>query len=246
MDVKRHTLLDITDRGREDILVELAGSGPDSGMLRKKYAQILLPEEAGARVPGIARREEGTLRPGFIPVGFSAPMINNEGRLRVAAFIREEDVVRTTSPYELLSLTAALPRNACNTALAHARDQAKGLHLVLGVWGSAALELYTGLPCTHQDSDLDLLVAVAPQQSLSLFLHKIESIEAHLNLRIDVELDLANGYGVHLKELFGQGRTVLGKSLTDVALLSRKQILAELPQEGFGQILSRAAGGQYG
>ncbi len=230
MGLKRHTLLDITDSGREDVLVELAGNGPDSDLLRDKYAQILLSENVGARVPGVARREEGTLRPGFIPVGFSSPMAGHEGRLRVAAFVRQKDVSRSTSPYELLSLMSAPPRNACNTALALARNQAQEMGLALGVWGSAALELYTELPCTHQDSDLDLLVAVAPRETLACFLLKIESIEAHLDLRIDIELDLASGYGVHLKELFGQGRTILGKSLIDVAMFSREQIFSELPQ----------------
>jgi phosphoribosyl-dephospho-CoA transferase len=230
MDLKRHTMLDITDRGREYILAELSGDGPDSGLLMDKYAQILLPEKSGCRVPGIVRREEGTLRSGSIPIGFSSLMTGNEGRLRVAAFVRQEDVSRSTSPYELLSLMSAPPRNACNTALALVRNQARESGLVLGVWGSAALELYTGLPCTHQDSDLDLLVAVAPREALAHFLLKIESIEAHLDLRIDVELDLANGYGVHLKELFGSGRTVLGKSLIDVAMFPCEQIFAELPQ----------------
>ena len=41
MELKRHTLLDITDSGREGILVELAGKDPDSDLLRDKYAQII-------------------------------------------------------------------------------------------------------------------------------------------------------------------------------------------------------------
>lgn len=241
MDLKRHALLDITDRGREAILAELSGTGPESGTLREKYAQFVLPHAAGARVPGIARREEGAPRPGLIPVGFSAPVAGNEGRLRVAAFVRQAEVLHITTPYELLSLSTVTPRNPCNTALVHAREQAKALGLVIGVWGSAALELYTGLPCTHQDSDLDLLVAVAPREALSCLLDKIAAIETRLGLRIDLELELANGYGVHLKELFGAGQTVLGKSLSDVVLLPREKILAELPQAG--PLPHRAAAG---
>jgi phosphoribosyl-dephospho-CoA transferase len=246
MDLKRHTLLDITDQGREFILAELAGSGSESIRLREKYAQILLPQAAGARVPGIARREEGNPRSGLIPVGFSAPLSGIDGRLRVAAFVRQEDVSRSTTPYELLMLITAPPRNACNKALALVREQAKMLGLVIGVWGSAALELYTGLPCTHDESDLDLLVAAAPREVLSCFLQKIVSIETHLDLRIDVELDLANGYGVHLKELFGRSHTVLGKSLNDVALLPREQVLTELPQEDALHIRATTVEAQYG
>lgn len=231
MDLKRHTLLDINDDGRLRMLAELAGSGPDSEMLREKYAQVLLPEAAGSRIPGVVRREEGPLRHALIPVGFSAPTAGGEGRLRVASFTRPEEIVRMTSPYELLSLMTATPRNTCITALAIARVHAQVFGLTIGVWGSAALELYTGLPCTHNDSDLDLLIAAAPVAPLHRFLLKVESIEKHFGLRVDVELELPNGYGVHLKELFGRGRTVIGKSLGDVTLLSREQILWELSQE---------------
>jgi hypothetical protein len=84
-------------------------------------------------------------------------------------------------------------------------------------------------------------VSVASREALAHFLLKIESIEVHLDLRIDVELDLASGYGVHLKELFGQNHTVLGKSLIAVAMFPREQIFAELPQEEPVQIRSRVA-----
>jgi len=246
MKLRRHTLLDITDGARKDILAELSGSGPDNVMLRERYAQVILPELAGARIPGIVRREEGPLRSGCIPVGFSAPLASNEGRLRMATFVRKRDVVRTTSPYELVALPISPPRNVCTRALDLAKNHAQGLNLTLGVWGSAALELYTGLPCTHQNSDLDLLVSIAPREALSQFLLKIKAIEERLDLRVDVEIDLPDGYGVNLKELFGQGRAVLGKSLADVAMLPREQILAELPQEEPIQMLSREASGSHG
>jgi phosphoribosyl-dephospho-CoA transferase len=93
------------------------------------------------------------------------------------------------------------------------------------------MELYTGLPCTHEGSDLDLLVAAASRKRLSRFIDEIRFMEEHFALRIDVELELPNGYGVHLKELLGQGRTVIGKSINGVALFPREQMLAELPHD---------------
>jgi phosphoribosyl-dephospho-CoA transferase len=227
MNWKRHTLVDLSDAGREAILAELAGSGAMSAILREKFGRVLLPERAGARVPGIIRREDGPSRLGCVPVGFSEPVSDGESRLRIAAFARLEDVVRVTSPYEIMSLP--VPRRTANTeGLIAARAQAESLSLVLGVWGSMAMELYTGLPCTRKGSDLDLLVAAAPQERLSVFMVAIKAIEERFDLRIDVELDLPNGYGVQLKELLGQGRTVLGKSITGVALFPRLEILAEL------------------
>ena len=246
MILKRHFLIDVTDRGRQAILDEVSGSGPQSARRRERYARVLLPDQAGARIPGVARREEGVTRPDGIPVGFSAPIAGKEGRLRVTAFVRPEEIARTTSPYDLLALVTVVSHNACTRALEIAKRQARTSGLLLGVWGSVAAELYTGLSCTHRDSDLDLLVAAAPRQTLFRFLVAVEALEKSMGLRIDVELDCFNGYGVQLKELFGQGRTVLGKSLTDVALLPREQILAELPQEPPWPIPAANIGGQHG
>jgi hypothetical protein len=77
---KRHTLIDISDTGREAILAELAGSGADRAMLREKFGRVLLPEMAGVRVPGIVRREDVSPRSGCVPVGFSALL--SDGALR--------------------------------------------------------------------------------------------------------------------------------------------------------------------
>jgi phosphoribosyl-dephospho-CoA transferase len=230
MNWKRHTLVDISDAGRESILAELAGNYINSPVLREKFGCVLLPELAGARVPGIVRREDSTPRSGYVPVGFSEPVSVGEERLRIAAFARVEDVVKVTSPYEIMLLP--IPRRTASTeALIAAKAHAESLALVLGVWGSVAMELYTGLPCTNKDSDLDLMVASASEEKLSSFMIEIEAIAEHFGLRVDVELDLPNGYGMQLKELLGQGRAVLGKSITGVTLFPRVQILAELPHD---------------
>jgi phosphoribosyl-dephospho-CoA transferase len=232
MNWKRHTMVDISDSGREAILAELAGTGANSATLKERLGRVLLPELAGARIPGIVRREEAAPRLGCVPVGFSEPISNHSERLRLAAFARLQDVVRAVSPYEVISLP--IPQRTAGTeALIIAKARADSLGLTLGVWGSAAMELFTGLPCTRKDSDLDLLVAAASEERLSLFMAEIETLEERFSLRIDVEVDLPNGYGVQMKELLGEGHTVLGKSIADVALLPRDQTLAELPHNAF-------------
>jgi phosphoribosyl-dephospho-CoA transferase len=227
---KRHTLIDVSDAGREAILAELAGSGHESAVLREKFGRVLLPDLAGARVPGIVRREDLAPRLGCVPLGFSEPLSNGQGRMRIAAFARLTDVAVVTSPYEVTLFP--IPRRTFLTKAFEASCAlAESLGIMLGVWGSLAIELYTGLPCTSEGSDLDLIVAAAPQERLSRFLTGIEDVEEIFRLRIDVELDLPSGYGIQLKEFFSQGRTVLGKGTMDVALLSREQILAELPYD---------------
>jgi phosphoribosyl-dephospho-CoA transferase len=227
---KRHTLLDISDAGRKAILEELVGNSCDDEQQRELLSQVLLPMKAGGRIPGIVRREEQAVRSGNIPVGFSSPGRSGAGRMRVAAFTRPEDVVRVTTPYELISLP--LPRRTpCMEALAAAKLIAGTCNLLIGVWGSAALELYTDLPYTHHHSDLDLLVTVASREVLLRFLVEVCALEEHFGLRIDLELDLPNGYGVALKELLGSGRSVLGKSTDSVALLMRDEVFTCLPQQ---------------
>lgn len=224
MNWRRHILVDISDAGRVEILSELAG---DSPVLREKFGDILLPEKAGARVPGIVRREELNHRPDCLAVGFCGSTAAPEGRLRVAAFANPTDVVQVTTPFELMSLP--IPNRTPSTkALKEIKILADALGLDLGVWGSVALELYTGLPYTHNDSDVDLLVAAAPRNILSYLMRELKALEKFFAVRIDAEVDLPNGYGVHLKELLGQGRMVLGKNLAGVALFPREQILAEL------------------
>ncbi len=225
MNWKRHTLVDISDEGREGILSELSGNDP---VLRGKIAPVLMPEVAGARIPGITRREESAPRPGCVAIGFSSVLTNKGERLRLASFVNPDNVVRVTSPYELPEMPIPL-RTRCTQALAAALHEAKILNLSIGVWGSAALELYTGLPYTHDESDLDLLVGTAPLETLSRFLDAIKGMEDRYSLRIDVELDLPNGFGVHLKELLGQTRTVIGKGLHEVKMFQREQLLASLP-----------------
>jgi phosphoribosyl-dephospho-CoA transferase len=199
--------------------------------MKQRLEAVLLANGAGVRVPGVVRREDADARPGCVPVGFSDPFAGNGERLRVAGFARLEDILSAATPYELASLPLSA-RSSVMQALAQAKEKAAPLSIRLGVWGSAAIETYTGLPCTREGSDLDLLVNEAPIEALSAFMDEMRGVEDSFHLRIDVELDLACGYGVQLRELLGAGRTVLGKGLSDVVLLDRTRIIAELPHNG--------------
>ena len=101
--------------------------------------------------------------------------------------------------------------------------------LQIGVLGSAALELITGLPYTDENSDIDLIVKPAGYNRLLQF---YRAAQACCNeIKMDFELDLPNGYGVKLAEIFMETQTVLGKSLEDVSLLNRKDVMQYLKFE---------------
>ena len=227
---KRHTLIDVSDAGRAAILAAYTVDNHGRRAAIDQFSQMLLAEKAGARIPGIVRRPDGTVPAACVPVGFCSPWAGTDGRLRVAALVNREEILHVTSPYALLGLPIP-ERTASLRALTAVHRIAGSLGLRLGAWGSAALELYTGLPFTHQESDLDLLVAPAPRDVLACFMDEIRGLEEHFALRVDVELDLPAGYGVQLKELLGKGRMVIGKSSSDVALLARAQVLSQLPDQ---------------
>lgn len=220
---RRHTLLALTDEGRKRAYAGLDQKTKESApgaeirrLVRDGYGDV--------KIPGIVRREESLeYSPDMVPVGFVAPVLNNGVRIRVPAFARERDVVRAITPYDVLSQGFDL-RNACLAALAEAVKAAGNSGVVLGVWGSASLELCTGLAYTHDGSDLDLLVKPAPEHRLRDFLSLLAKLEGKHGLRIDVELDLPNGYGVQLKELVTDVGSVLGKSAHAVSLLPRDQV----------------------
>jgi len=226
---RRHTLIDISARGRESLLTACLTGPCGQQVPAEVVAQVVLPELAGVAIPGIVRRGEAVdWLASRLPIGFCAPDAGPEGRLRFAATVSCEDVVGITSPYDLMARTVS-DRTPCLEALNLLRTAAGKFGLQLGVWGSAALEIFTGLSYTHEHSDLDLLVAPAPRQALEAFLDTVHGVEDRFRLRIDVELDLADGFGVQLKELLSTGRTVLGKSIAEVALLPRAQVWSQLP-----------------
>lgn len=225
---KRHTLVDISDAGRKSLLATMLAEESARRISFRQVSELLLPEFAGARIPGIVRRADVALPAGAVAVGFSSPCAGPDGRLRLAATIDVANIVDVMSPYALMAMPISGRTRSLRTLQA-AGELSGRLGLRLGVWGSAALEVCTGLPYTHQASDLDLLVAPAPLEVLTCFLKEMYKLEQQCALRIDIELDLSDGYGVQLKELMGSGRIILGKSLVDVALLSREHIWSQLP-----------------
>ncbi len=227
---KRHTLIDISDAGRAAVLAAYTASDHGRQATRDQVAQVLLAEKAGARIPGIVRRPDGAVPAACVPVGFCSPRAGSDGRLRVAGLVHRKEILSITSPYALLG--RLIPeRTASLRALTAAHRIAVVLGLSLGAWGSAALELYTGLPFTHRESDLDLLVAPAPRAVLACFMDEMRKLEEYFSLRIDIELDLPAGYGVQLKELLGGVHMVIGKSFADVALLPRTLVMSQLPDQ---------------
>lgn len=212
MEVRRHDLV-MADWGEE-----VVSSIPHQG-LRELVSQ--------GRIPGIVRRDEAhplaTGAPYYtehdiVPVGFVYPYREDGMRIRHPSRIRGDAILRITSPYEIPTFEYGR-RTAPLDALSQLSETAP-----LGVWGSAAMEIVTGLPYTDALSDLDLLVKGCSHQELTQLFYDVTAAETSFGIRIDVEITLTSGYGVNLKEYLSSVPEVLGKGVADVILINREDI----------------------
>ena len=166
-----------------------------------------------------------------IAIGFVHHKRIDGNRIRIGACTAADDVVTIMTPYEVLTRRAFAftTRNRCMQIVRQLYELADVFDLQIGVLGSAALELITGLPYTDENSDIDLIVKPAGYNRLLQFYRAAQACCSDINM--DFELDLPNGYGVKLAEIFMETQTVLGKSLEDVSLLNRKDVMQYLKSE---------------
>lgn len=219
--LKRHDLVFVSAAGKRKIWNELAAHY--NGEVLRMVEEVLC---GTVDVPGFVRRSEE--RPGKIALGFVHHRRLNDNRLRIAAFAEPQDVVIAMSPYEVMQRRAFAfdAPNLCVETLLKLYSLAAEYDLQIGALGSAALELATDLPYTDDESDIDLLIKPAAYEKLLDFYRTAQ--ENFGQIKLDFELDLPNGYGVKLAEIFMDTKTVLGKSLDDVNLLYRTDIMKYL------------------
>lgn len=181
-------------------------------------------------LPGIVRREEIDVTQGDnyysenekVFIGFVYPYTENGRRLRFGSSVPGNKITKLVTPYEVSNYSFK-PRTPALSALFQIINQFK-----VGVWGSTSLEIITGLPYTHDMSDLDLLVKnYAPEELINL-LSFCNGLESSIGIKIDIEINLKSGYGINLKEYASESDTLLGKGLRDVVLIDRKSIEAYL------------------
>lgn len=219
---KRHDLLDITDKGRWWASEYLSSTGRVENL--QQVVKLITEGHDGVKVPGIVRREDYEDIQGAIPVGFSSPFLVDGRRIRIPTFVPPEEVVRTNSPYQVLEGDFA-SRTASLKALSEMKRAASGLGIKLGAWGSAGLEIHTGLPYTHAASDLDLLIGVAELHRILTFVEDALAMGQRYRCRVDIELDLPSGYGINVLELLKGTDLILAKGLNGVELIHRSTVL---------------------
>ena len=219
--LKRHDLIYVSRQGKDKIWQDIAAQY--SGMSAELVDDVL---QGKVDIPGFVRRSDE--KKDAVAIGFVHHKRIDGNRIRIGAFTTVEDIITVMTPYEVMQRKAfaGAARTPCLEAVSRLFALAEIFDLQVGILGSAALELVTGLPYTDEHSDIDLLVKTAPYNRLLQFYRAAQTSFGTINM--DFELDLPNGYGVKLAEVFMETQTVLGKSLDDVNLLSRKDIMAYL------------------
>ncbi len=214
--LKRHDLVFLSQAAKDSIWQELS-------KVYKSTAYELLKDvlHSSIDIPAIIRRDDEQEK---VAVGFVHHQRINGNRLRIAGFAAEEEIERVMDPYDVLQrkiFTREL-RTKCLKAAVKIYDLALAYGIHIGVLGSVSLELVTGLPYTDADSDLDFLIQPPSLGKLNAFYNDAKEIAPEVNM--DFEVEFPNGYGVKLAEVLMDTKTVLGKSLEDVKLLTRDEI----------------------
>lgn len=238
----RHDLVDISPEGRR----QLSGQAWDvKGLLRvdswpspsaRSYCKHVLEHGLkGVYLPGIVRRftdsDTDSARElygddradDFIAVGFVIPFMPESRRIRVPCVLHCKHITRRMTPEQVANLPF-VPRTPALAALSVMKERALD-KISLGVWGSSALEIYTGLPYTDDRSDLDVVVTGVSMDEVAHIVELADTLEKSFPVRIDVEVQLEEGWGVNGRELLSGRDTILVKGIREVKLARREGLL---------------------
>lgn len=220
----RHDLVAIVPAVRRSITVEVLGDA--AWWPSDAVEQLLCGEVKGVALPGIVSRQEGDA-PG-LSVGFASPYRQKGVRLRGRAVVPFSSVSLIRDPYQVITdaRCTAVPNLPVFDVLDEAWALASAAGLPCGVFGSVALALATGLPYCHEESDLDLVVKLGALDAVERFHDAVCALSRESGVAIDVELELPDGAGIKLAELFDEGNTVLAKGFTGVCLMGKDEVRA--------------------
>ncbi len=214
--LQRHDFLYISPEGRQRLAEEFAKEC--SPAIKEAVLDMFsFPGKGSEGIPGIVRRVPEDRRH-MAPVGFVPPRRFQGQRLRIASFVKDTEVVKKVTPYEVLQQEV----QERTPVLKAVREVAAVCgQMEFGVIGSAGLEILTGIPYTNLASDLDLVIGPHPKKSLQEIWEVLQKIGEKYALPIDLEVALPNGYGIKAAELFMHTSTLLGKGSHNVTLLAR-------------------------
>lgn len=157
-----------------------------------------------------------------------------QGRQRVAARFKHEDLIRVSPAIEIRDCLAGLDARAAQV-LSELNSSIQKCGASVGVFGSLAWESLTGESYRHEASDVDLICDVTSHLQLEACLDALEEAAGKLAFRLDGELRFPNGEAVAWRELANHRNSpqakILVKGPVDVSLKPASSVTEILVEE---------------
>ncbi|NBH73840.1 hypothetical protein D3Z51_17900 [Clostridiaceae bacterium] len=219
----RHTLIWVTPEGRQYAAEHIVSWQWEEDTPESMAWKRLLVQDV--EVPGIICRQPEQ-EEGFWLAGFSHWEYRNGSRMRMQAYVPEETVWKSCSPFELCREGERERLCEKYPELKPVFEAAGGFGVEVGLYGSTALEWVTKRPYRNQGSDFDLYVRAGQEEGLQGFGRELQRMEKDQGVCFDVEAEI-KGFGVKLKEFLERRKTFLGKGLYEVRLLGAEDVIKD-------------------
>jgi phosphoribosyl-dephospho-CoA transferase len=178
---------------------------------------------ATGTIPGIIRRSAPCDGSG-IGIGVSFPLFEGGSRLRFASSVTAESICAVGMPCEIIDqpFDASVKPLA---VLAEIKAALPGWQGKIGVFGACSLQFLTGLSYLHDGSDMDLIFDGGSPHALAEACRVLQECESSTGIRIDAEVIARRRFGVKLREIFSNQKTVLAKTINSVDILDRGDVM---------------------
>lgn len=208
-------LITLTQEGKQQAIACVSSKDAQTlTLLWNRYPQV----------PVICARQSGRAPKGWLDGGISFPEREGETRVRFAVTVPESEILSVVTPWQIFSMFTQ-----DRSGYVREKEQLRrlaGEDLKIGMFGSIALEQYTGLPYVHKESDFDLVVKAGGKEAVNRFWSGVKAA----GMAADAELLLKNGWYVKIAELFSGSGTVLAKNECEAALLSSREVWETIEQ----------------
>ena len=229
----RHDLVYLDQAGREEACRWAVQMNP--ALPARLLESWIVDGIEGIEIPGIVKRQE-QVGSALLELGFSTNCYSGESRIRINTQVPASSVCRTTTPRQVVALLPNYQNTHKRETLLLLNAAAEKHGVCLGVFGSTALEMVTGLRYSSGRTDIDLTAYPQATCDLEGFYQEALLIEKRQEVALDIELILRETYGIKLKEYIGKPAEMLAKSMYSVQLLPIGEA-----QELFNQTVEHAA-----
>ena len=158
----------------------------------------LVADWARLRRPVIVRRRIAGDSLYSVPAALPLPPCL--GKLRLAFSFSSDAAVVALPPVPLRDAAPAAPVK-WQPILAALLDLGEAIEITPRVFGALLWQHTTGLPYLTDRSDLDLLWSISDERSAALLVERLLKLDASSPVRLDGELELADGAAVNWREL---------------------------------------------